>query len=115
MKGSDRYNIDGVLCRFDGRPLPVSNLSVGGFFAATDRPPAKGQVVALDLALAGRDPFPVLATVTWINGAGDPKTNNLPQGFGVKITRIAFQDKLAILNVLKQSDPARQRGTLGRA
>jgi hypothetical protein len=114
MKGSDRYSIDGVQCHYDGQPLPVSNLSVGGFFAATDRPPAKGQVLALDLSLQGRDSFRILATVTWINEGGDPKTNNLPQGFGVKITKIAFQDKLAILNVLKQSDPARQRGTMRR-
>jgi len=112
MKGSDRYSIDGVLCHFDGQPLPVTNLSVGGFFAATDRPPAKGLVVALDLALQGREPFPVLATVTWINNGDEPQNNRLPRGFGVKITKIAFQDKLAILNVLKQSDPSRQRSSL---
>ena len=114
MKGSDRYFIDGVLCRFDGEPLQVTNLSVGGFFAACDRPPAKGQVVALELVLQGHDPFPVLGTVTWTNNGNKPK-GNFPRGFGVKITRIAFLDKLAILNVLKQTDPSRQRVTPPKA
>ena len=28
MKGSDRYYIDGITCRYDGQPMPVANLSV---------------------------------------------------------------------------------------
>jgi len=109
MKGSDRYYIEGVSCRYDGKPLPVANLSVSGLFAATDRPPGPGEVVSLEVLLAGKRPFAVLGTVAWINRNGSKRAGHLPPGFGVKITRIAFADKLAILHVLQHCDPRKQR------
>lgn len=113
MKASDRYLVDGISCRLDGVAMPVANLSVGGFFAATPQPPMKGQVVGMDLCLPDREPFEVVCRVTWINDPDRPKTPSLPQGFGVKITRIAFPDKLAILDVLKRLDPGRTRARPG--
>ena len=105
MKASDRYFVKGVSCSLDGQPLRVGNLSVGGLFAATTHPPVPGQVVWLELTLESRPPFPVVGTVTWINGPQEPKAPDLPQGFGVKITRIAFPHKLAILDLLKRLKP----------
>jgi hypothetical protein len=110
MKATDRYFVDGVFCAMNGHLMPVANLSVGGLFAATEDPPMPGQVVSLDLALGPRPPFKVLATVTWINQPERPKAAHLPQGFGVKITRIEFPDKLAILDLLKRNDTLRVRG-----
>jgi Tfp pilus assembly protein PilZ len=106
MKASDRYFVDGITCALNGRAMPVANLSVGGLFAATDDPPIEGQVVSLELRLQARPPFTILGLVTWINRPDAPKAPDLPQGFGIKITRIEFPDKLAILDLLKRS-PAR--------
>lgn len=109
MKGSDRYYIDGITCRYDGQPMPVANLSVSGLFAATERLPRPGDVVTLDVLLRGKEPFSVMGRVAWINGTESKVAEYLPTGFGVKITRIAFADKLAILHVLQESDPRNQR------
>jgi hypothetical protein len=106
MKAADRFFVDGVSCVFDGQQLSVANLSMGGLFAATDRPPALGQVVRLDLTLGKRAPFPVVGRVTWVNDPADSRAPGMPRGFGIKITEIAFPDKLAIVHLLKRS-PAR--------
>lgn len=103
MKATDRFFLDGVSCLMDGRRMPVSNLSLGGFFAATTQPPMKGQVLALDLDLPGQPPIRVVARVTWINDAGKPTSQGLPEGFGVKITEIDLAGKLALVGLLKRS------------
>jgi Tfp pilus assembly protein PilZ len=103
MKASDRYFVKDVTCSLNGNAMPVANLSVGGLFAGTDQPPMMGQVVELELTLLGHPPFRLFAQVTWINDPVKPKAPDLPLGFGVKITRIAFPDKLAILNLLKRA------------
>lgn len=107
MKASDRFFVKDVFCRFDGEACRVANLSVGGFFVAHERPPAPGQFFELDLAFGTRAAFSILGKVTWINDPKKPKAPDLPQGFGVKITRIAFPDKLAILDLLRRSKPIR--------
>ena len=79
VKSSERFFIDGVICRLDGDGLPVANLSVGGLFAATERPPLLGQVVRLELLLGERESYEVVGRVTWLNdglGAAGPQ---LPQ------------------------------------
>lgn len=107
MKASDRYFVEGVSCSLGGREMRVANLSVGGLFAACeDDPPPPGQVVSLKLRLGERPPFEVLARVTWINRPGQPGVRHLPKGFGVKVTKIAFPDKLAILDLLKRLGPS---------
>ena len=103
MKATDRFLTSDIACLLNGVLMPVLNLRVGGFFVATDDPPMPGQVVGLELRLGKRSPFGVLAKVTWINRPKAPTAPDLPQGFGVKITQIAFPDKLAILDLLKRS------------
>ncbi len=110
MKASDRYFVDGVFCAMHGHVMPVANLSVGGLFAATEELPMPGTTITLDLTLGPRPPFRVVATVTWVNQPDSPKAPHLPQGFGVKITKIDFPDKLAILDLLKRNDTGRVRG-----
>ena len=109
MKATDRYFVDGVICELNGRAMRVANLSVGGLFAATEEPPMPGQFVSLELKLKERS-FTVLGQVTWINDPAAPRAPDLPQGFGVKITKIAFPDKLAILDLLKRSSGGAVRG-----
>jgi len=109
MKASDRYFIDGVFCSLHGRVMPVANLSVGGLFAASEDPPMPGQMISLDLTLGRRPPFKVVGMVTWINQPESPRAAHLPKGFGVKITKIEFPDKLAILDLLKRNDSSRTR------
>jgi Tfp pilus assembly protein PilZ len=110
MKATDRYFVDGVSCALEcGRPLPVANLSVGGLFAATDRLPMEGQVLALALTLGERPAFNIVGQVTWINDPQSPRAPDLPQGFGIKIKQIDMADKLAILDLL------RRNGTLSRS
>jgi Tfp pilus assembly protein PilZ len=111
VKSSDRYLVDGVMCVLNGKPMRVFNLSVGGLFAATKEPPMPGQFVSLELHLKDRTPFAVLGQVTWINNPEAPRSPDLPQGFGIKITKIEFPNKLAILDLLKRSKSAvRGRG-----
>lgn len=103
MKASDRYLVKEIACILDGHELGVANVSVGGLFVATDRPPMKGQVLSLDLALRGRAPFRIVGKVTWINRPERPEAPDLPQGFGIKIVRIEMADKLALVDLLKRS------------
>jgi hypothetical protein len=60
----------------------------------------------LDLEL-GDQRHEVVATVTWINDGRDPKSKELPPGFGVRITQIGLPAKLAIVNALKRSKERR--------
>jgi hypothetical protein len=109
VKSGDRFFIQGITCGYDGRVLPVANVSVGGLFVATELPLLVGQVLELQLELNGRDPFRVLARVSWFNDPESPKAPDLPQGFGIQITRIGLADKLAIVDVLKRTPPAALR------
>jgi len=103
LKGSDRYVVDGALCRIDGQVLHVLNLSVSGLFVAAETALPPGLAIELELALGGRPPFRVLGKVTWVNDPLSRKAPLLPRGFGVQITRIAMPDKLAIVEALKQA------------
>jgi Tfp pilus assembly protein PilZ len=109
VKPTERYLIEGVTCRLDGLGLPVANLSIGGLFAATERPPLPGQVVKLALELGDRQSYEVLGRVTWINDGATKKAPGLPAGFGVRILQIGLPAKLAIVNVLKRSPDRRVR------
>lgn len=109
MKASDRFLVENVVCQFDGQLRPVSNLSVGGFFVATTRPPSAGQFFELELTLGAREPFSLLGKVSWVNDPRAPRAPQLPEGFGFKITRIGLAEKLAIVDLLRRSRPA-ERG-----
>lgn len=110
MKAADRFDIPGASCLLQGEQLPVLNVSVGGLFVATPHCPIKGQLVELKLVLPGREPFTVAGVVSWINDPAQPRAPELPQGFGVRIQRIALADKVALLDLLKrQSAPPRAR------
>ena len=102
MKASDRFFVEGVRCRVLGAELPVANLSVGGFYVASEALPILGQIVDLEMALRERASFRMSGRVTWVNEAGEPPATELPRGFGIKIIRIDFQDKLAIVDFLKR-------------
>jgi Tfp pilus assembly protein PilZ len=108
MKATDRYVVQGAACLVDGERMPVANLSVGGLFAVTERPPIAGQVVSLELALPDHSPLRIRGQVTWVNDNGR-SFSPLPPGFGVKITQISFVDKLALLGFLRRANvrPAR--------
>src|SRR5689334_16649810 len=108
MNASDRYKVHGAACMLDGQVLPIANLSVGGLFAVTDRPPIAGQVLSLQLALPEQTPLPIQGQVTWVNMNGSMK-DSVPPGFGIKITHISFVDKLTLLGYLRQSTPTRRR------
>jgi hypothetical protein len=107
VKASDRYAVQGVTCRLDGRVLPVTNLSVSGLYVASDRPPLSGQAVSLELVFDGKPSFAIVGTVTWVNTAIDPKAPELPPGFGVKIASIPLPAKLAILDALRRARPGK--------
>jgi hypothetical protein len=114
MKGSDRFFVDGVGCLYDGAVMPVANLSVGGFYVASDRPPMRGQVLELQLRLGLRRAFPILGTVTWVNAGESDAAPELPSGFGVKITRIGLQDKIALIDLLRRAEEGSAPGRHAR-
>jgi hypothetical protein len=103
MRGTDRFAIEGVVCELDGRDLPVANLSISGLFAITDLALVAGQHVEMVLRLPGRSPFTVMGVVSWINDPAAPRSPDLPQGLGIRITRIALPDKVALLDLLKRT------------
>jgi hypothetical protein len=98
MKASDRYEVKGAACMVNGRRLPVANMSVGGFYAVTDKPPIAGQVVSLELVLPHSQLLRMSGQVVWVN---DRTLAHMPPGFGIKITNISFVDKLALLGFLR--------------
>lgn len=108
MKGTDRYRVEGVVCRLSERPLPVVNLSVGGLFVASETPPPVGQSVTFDVSLPGRT-VALVGQIAWINERVNPRVKALPPGFGIKIVRIAFPDKMALLAFLRETDPSALR------
>jgi hypothetical protein len=103
VKASDRYFVEGVTCRLDGEALVVTNLSVSGLFAASDRAPLPGQAVSMELVFDGKTSFPIVGTVTWVNVDQSPKAPELPPGFGVRIGSIPLPAKLAILDALRRA------------
>ena len=109
MKASDRYVVKDAACLVDGERMPVANLSVGGLYAVTDRPPIAGQVVSLELALPEHSPLHIRGQVTWVNENGK-RYAHMPPGFGIKITHISFVDKLALLGFLRRARLERARG-----
>ena len=112
MKATDRYTIDGVTCELDGRQLKVANLSISGLFAITDVTLSTGQQVELILHLPDRAPFRVVGQVSWTNNPAAPHAPDLPQGLGIRITRIALPDKVSLLDLLKRTSPAAVRPRL---
>ena len=112
MKATDRFIIDGVVCELGGRELKVANLSISGLFAITDLALMPGQHVEMMLRLPERVPFRLLGQVSWTNDPAAPRAPDLPQGLGIRITRIALPDKVALLDLLKRTSPGnvRQRG-----
>jgi len=101
MKSRDRLTVDDARCMLDGEGLPIKNLSLGGFFVATERPLILGQIVALRVLLADRE-IPVVGKVAWVNERDSPRQPALPTGFGVAITRIELGDKLALVEILRR-------------
>jgi len=109
MKGTDRYYLDGVTCMLNDREMPVANLSVGGFFAATEDPPAIGDIVTVQLRINERPLVSVQGKVAWRNVPERPRVPHLPAGFGLKILRAPFADRMEILRVLGEAGPAAMR------
>ena len=109
MRASDRYAVSDVTCELSGQTLSVLNLSVGGFFIATDRPPGLGQLVELSVQLPEREPFRVVGKVCWVHRDEHGQPGELPGGSGIKIAKIDFPDKLAIIDYLKRLPSATPR------
>jgi PilZ domain-containing protein len=109
MKGSDRYRLAGVSCRVGEHVWRVVNLSVGGFFVEAREPLPRGQTAHFELALPGGRSVAMTGLVTWVNEPSAPIKPETPAGFGVKIHRIAFPDKMTLLTVLREATPASMR------
>jgi PilZ domain-containing protein len=101
MKSRDRVTVDDARCMLDGEGLAIHNLSLGGFFVATQRPLILGQIVALRVMLSNRE-IPLVGRVAWVNEGDSPRQPALPPGFGVAITRIDLSDKLALVDILRR-------------
>ena len=101
MKSGDRLAVEDAGCMLDGERLPIKNLSLGGFFVATERPLIHGKIVALRVLVAERE-IPIVGKVAWVNERDAPRQPTLPPGFGVAITRIELTDKLALVEILRR-------------
>jgi Tfp pilus assembly protein PilZ len=112
MRSTDRFSLRDVECALGGHSLPVANLSVGGFYVACEPPLPLGQSVAFELVFADGWRMPAVGRVAWVNGSPAPATSGLPAGCGITITKIAFPDKLAIIDRLRRASgtAAERRG-----
>ena len=81
----------------------VVNLSVGGFFVETPAPLPKGHSARFELQMPGGRSVSLTGVVTWVNEPSAPMKLQTPPGFGVKIHRIAFPDKMALLALLREA------------
>ena len=102
MRGKDRFSFTGIECQIGDERKAVTNLSLGGFFVASERPIAPGQVIAVHLVFPSRA-FPLHVKVAWVNEPPNPKQPALPTGFGVSIRQIDLGDKLALIELLRQA------------
>jgi hypothetical protein len=109
MKGSDRYRLNGVSCRVGDHVWRIVNLSVGGFFVESKEPLPKGHSARFELLLPGGRNVSLTGLVTWVNEPNAPLKPETPAGFGVKIHRIAFPDKMVLLAMLRETQPASLR------
>ncbi len=105
MKPRDRYYVQGVYCRIDGETMRVANLGVNGLFAVTSRSLSVGETVIVELQLSPKDSFRIIGEVSWVNPVGTPATPALPEGMGVRFTRMASTDKETLIEALKRADP----------
>jgi hypothetical protein len=110
MKGLDRYRVEGVPCRIDGRLFEVVNMSVGGLFVAAEAGVySVGNKLQVALILPNQAPVEMAGVVAWINEANAPRVPALPSGFGVRLVRVGFTDRMALLTFLGQRDPGLMR------
>jgi len=103
MRSTDRFSLGDVQCLMGGHTLRVANLSLGGFFVACEAPLPEGQSVAFELAFEDGWRVSAIGRVAWVNGPEVAPGSGLPIGCGVLITKIAFQDKLAIIERLRRA------------
>ncbi|MBN2369525.1 MAG: PilZ domain-containing protein [Vicinamibacteria bacterium] len=103
MYSTDRYVLDDARAWYSEAPAPIANISVGGMFVCTPIPPMQGTAVALKLALGSRPAFVVAGVVIWTNEGKERRAPHLPAGFGFQIRKVAMEDKLHIVNHLKQA------------
>ena len=110
IKGNDRYRIPGMTCAIEGRAFTVANLSVGGFFVESSEPLGVGRTVTALLGVRDGVAFEVTAKVVWINATVRPRVAHLAPGFGLKILRIAFTDRMEIIRLLGEAGVRANRG-----
>jgi hypothetical protein len=103
MKSSDRFSAEGVRATHHGAELQILDLSLGGFFVASEMPPRRGSGVEVELSLGGRPPFKVRGTVAWIVTPDEAAAHGTPKGYGVRIHQIGMADKLALVGFLRTS------------
>jgi len=108
MRSTDRFALHDVSCLIGGRSLSVANLSVGGFFVVCDPPLPLAQSVAFELVFADGWRASAVGRVVWVNGGDTVPPAPLPVGCGITITKIAFPDKLAIVDRLRRAADAPQ-------
>ena len=113
MIKNDRYQIPGLTCTIDGEARPVVNLSVGGLFVESGEPLLLGQSVTALLRVGEGVAFEVTAKVIWINDKARPRVGHLPPGFGMKILRMRFRDRMEILRVLGETGIRAHRAGAG--
>jgi len=106
LRSTDRYVLEGIRASLYGQEVTVADVSVGGLFVVTKRPPLPGTALVLELAIDDRDPFEIGGSVVWVNLPSDRKADRLPEGFGFQIRKIALVDKLTIVNRLRLAESA---------
>ncbi len=104
MRSTDRYVLEGIRANLNGHKVTVADVSVGGLFLATRRPPLPGTALVIELAIEGHPPFEIGGSVVWVNASPGLRAQRLPEGFGFQIRKIALIDKLALVNRLRLAE-----------
>jgi Tfp pilus assembly protein PilZ len=104
LRSTDRYVLEGIRASLYGRDVTVADVSVGGIFVVTNRPPLPGTALTLALVIDDQQPFEIGGSVVWVNLPDERRAARLPEGFGFQIRKITLVDKLAIVNRLRQAE-----------
>ncbi len=104
MRSTDRYVLEGIRASLNGNSMSVADVSVGGLFVATRRPPLPGTALVIELSMEGHPVFEIGGSVIWVNASPELRARRLPEGFGFQIRKIALADKLALVNRLRLAE-----------
>jgi hypothetical protein len=104
MLSTDRYVLNDARAVYSGSTVAIGDVSIGGIFVCTPIPPLRGTSIKLTLAFDSGNSIDVSGIVIWTNSGQERRSQRLPEGFGFQIRRVSLEDKLRLIDRIKQAE-----------